>query len=682
MSPKIWAGKGEIMARSKVLMYDKFESLKPGPIREVVDGPFREMHAQPADPNDNLGGWSRRVGNWDIPYEMYKMVETPKGRFVESVVTATVYDNASIAKGDYSWRDVQVEGTVTLLPLGKGWGGPAGIIFRFMDSQRYYAAVIDEDGMAKILRRVESSWDTLAAAPCKAKLGQEIKIRIEARGAKVKAVVGGVKIEAEDAVLPSGMVGFIASRPARFGPIKVTALGGEAERLAREKKTDQKRIAAKRKKHGKPVVWKKFDTKGFGSGRRIRLGDLDGDGELDFVLIRLNNGKDRGLGCLTAMSSDGKVMWRLGELQPDTEMESSGDAPVQINDIDGDGRNEVVCAFKNELMVLDGATGKLKYKAELPKISPYPQVFKENILHWGAGFSDEGPHMVPSAICFADLAGRGVPRDVLLLDHYHLLVAMDPQFKELWRTACSHGHFPLPYDFDGKGREDVLAGYHHMSPDGKLVGRVCMQDHQDAIYAGPLDAEGKGPVKILMSAGEDGLLTLTPDYDIRQRVMGHVQRLAIARFREDLPGLCIVVVLYHGNMGIMSLFDSTVKKVWTKDFPVIGTTMQPVNWDGSGIELMFLTGLRPSQGYQGGLMDGFGDLVVPLPDDGGPGICAFAHDFDRDGLDELMLWDRDRIWIYHNEDDPPKGLKYRPIRPPLHNMSNFQSYYSRPNWGK
>ena len=45
-----------------------------------------------------------------------------------------------------------------------------------------------------------------------------------------------------------------------------------------------------------------------------------------------------------------------------------------------------------------------------------------------------------------------------------------------------------------------------------------------------------------------------------------------------------------------------------------------------------------------------------------------------------MLWDHDRIWVYRNDRDPPPGPRYRPIRPPLYNMSNFQCYWSWPKW--
>ena len=583
---------------------------------------------------------------------------------------------------------MRVEGTVTLLPLSsnpglpagrKGWGGPAGLLFRFLDSQRYCAACIDEDGYAKLLRRVGDGWELLAWSSVEVQIGEPFTIRVEVEDRRITAKIADACLQADDAGYAHGCVGLIGARPAQFGPVTVAAMPGETARSAEAKREAAHRIEGKRARFGKPVLWRQFDTRGFGSGRRIRLGDLTGDGNLDFLLAQVGSYQKRDLSCMTALSWDGDVLWQLGEPKPGTEQESSSDTPVQIHDVDGDGRNEVICAWEGEIQVLDGATGKLKYSGPLPGASPYPEVFKENILHWGPGFSDEGPAIRPSAISFADLEGRGAQRDLLLCDHYHLMVALGPDLKEKWRDVASHGHFPQASDFDGDGRDSVLAGYHHLSPDGELIGRVCLQDHQDAIYVGPMDEEGRGPVRILMAGGEDGLLTLTPEYDIHLRVMGHVQRLSVGRFRDDLPGLCVGTVLFHGNNGIISLFDSALKKVWTRDFPVVGATLQPVNWDGSGVELMFLSGIRPSQGYAGGLIDGHGDLVVPMPDDGGPGYCAFAHDFDRDGLDELMVWDYDRICIYHVDRDAVSP-DYRPLRPPLCNMSNFQSYWSRPAW--
>ena len=147
--------------------------------------------------------------------------------------------------------------------------------------------------------------------------------------------------------------------------------------------------------------------------------------------------------------------------------------------------------------------------------------------------------------------------------------------------------------------------------------------------------------------------------------MGHVQRLAIGKFDPGIRGLQAATVLFHGNRGIVSLFDSTMKRLWTKEYPVIGQTMQPVLFDDSGKEYMFLSAVRPLQGYAGGLVDATGDLVVPLPNDGGPGLCAWAVDLDGDGLDELITWDHDRVWIYHSDATPAPGRLSRRHAPPI-----------------
>ena len=671
---------------SSILLHDDFSSLRPGALREHVDGPFREMHAQPASPEDNLGGWSRRFGWWTLSKTPWQVVDVDGARRVESTATATVYDNVHLAKGDRDWRDVRVETTMTLLPMGEGWGGPAGVLFRFLDSRRHYAACVDADGCAKLLKRDGNNWEVMASTPAEFPVDEPLDVVVEAKGSALSADIGGVKIACDDGEIASGGIGLVGARPVRFAPVTVTALAGERERLDAARTAAAAAQSEKRSRYGAPVAWKKIETPLFGAARRIRLGDLTGDGRLDFLLLQLDPECKPALACLTAMSADGEVMWQRGTPVDRPPMEMSSDGPAQIHDVDGDGRCEVVCVLDDRLQVLDGATGETKLAAPLPPIVPFPDVFKRNMLDWGSGFSDDGPTVSAASIAFADLAGRGFRGDILVSDNYHTLVALDGELDELWRTVTSHGHFPQVYDFDGDGRDNVLAGYQRLSPDGEILGRVCLQDHQDAIYVGPLffsDDGTRGDVRILMAGGEDGLLRLTPRYDIGQRVMGHVQRLSVGHFREDVPGLCVATCLYHGNPGIVSLFDATLKRVWKRDFPVVGSTLQPVNWDGSGVELMLLSGIRPSQGYPGGLIDGDGDLVVPLGDDGGPGLCAYAHDFDGDGLDELMLWDRDRIWIYHCDRDAPAradGKRYRPRRPALYNTSNFQSYWSHPHW--
>ncbi|MGD0089357.1 MAG: hypothetical protein ABSE73_05495 [Planctomycetota bacterium] len=683
--------------RRHVLLHEDFAGLRPGLVKEAVDGPYREMHAQPAHPDDNLNGWQRKTGHWSLPADPWLCVETPRGKRLRSNANATVADNVSIAKGDFGWQDYQVESEITVLdprglaPLSgslevgclspPGWGGPVGVLFRFLDSQRYYAAVLDRDGMAKLARRIVGHWDVLAAAPIEFKLNEPIPFIVSCRGSTLRARLGAVTLEAKDAEFSVGLAGFIAARPAEFGPLRVTCTSRELKRLSQARQEQQQLILAARSRAAQPVLWKKLSTAGFGTGRRIRLGDLDGDGQLEIVFPQVDFSKSgpKDIDCLTALTLEGKVLWQIGRPVPAPKNERSADTPVQIQDIDGDGNAEVVAVLNRQILVLDGKTGATKYAAPVPKVEKLPEVYKHNLNDWGGGYGDETDAWPVSALAFAALTAPGARRDLLLLDNYHHTIALDSALRrELWRVVNPRGHFPLPVDLDGDGRDSVLLGYRHVNHEGRTLGRVCMQDHQDAIFCGPLDDNGQGPYEILMAGGEDGLLRLTPGYDIQQRVLGHVQRLAVGKFLAGRRGLCVATVLFHGNRGIVSLFDATLMRLWTKDFPVVGATLQPVLFDGSGAEYMFLSAIRPAQGYQGGLLNGQGELAVPLPDDGGPGLCAFAYDLDRDGLDELLTWDHERLWIYHsNAGRSPSGLPKR-TRPPLYNMSNFQCYYSLP----
>src|SRR5579864_9496746 len=106
----------------KTLLHDDFRGLRAGAIKEAVDGPYREMHAQAAHPDDNIDGWQCKVGHWSIGKHAWECVETPapEGRRLRSTVTAGVYDNVSIAKGDGDWQDVSVSTAVTLLKPGEG----------------------------------------------------------------------------------------------------------------------------------------------------------------------------------------------------------------------------------------------------------------------------------------------------------------------------------------------------------------------------------------------------------------------------------------------------------------------------------------------------------------------------------------------------------------------------------
>lgn len=668
---------------TEILLSDDLSGLRDGAVYFDVD-PYKEFHAVADPPDANADGWRTQIGHWSIPKELWFKVTDSSGRgWLESRRPTTAYDNLLMTKGDRDWHDYVLEADVVLLPAAPdAWGGPRGLVFRHVDTQRYYAFALDADGCFKLLKRVESNWDVLASSPPvqASEAPTRLHVRVEGSALSCAAPDLGVRLEAVDHEYGSGSVGVIGASPVRIGGLTVSALPGESERLAAVKDASAKMLREKRARYPKPRLWKKIETSGFGGYRTYRFGDLSGDGKTDILLGQ--RAADRTTACLTAINLDGEILWQVGKPLADYPRHT-GDIPAQIHDVNGDGRNEVVCACGREVQILNGATGEVLNRCPAPEALPVPSYYKEISNHWGGLWGDEEERLVIDAIAFADLKGAGRRSDILVKDNYHHISAFDADLNLLWSHLNPQGHYPLPFDVNGDGREEVIAGYSLLSPEGKCLWSLCLQDHQDAIYAGRLTEDQSGPLRILMSAGEDGLLYMDATGNLGQRVMGHVQRLGLGKFSAEIPGLQVAICLFHGNPGIISLFDANLRKLWTRELPVAGATLHPVNWDGTGTELIFYTGARPAMGFAGGMLDAAGDLVVEMPDDGGPGETwdiLPLEDADGDPRDKIVVWDPERIWIYAPDGALPGGPVYRPLRPPRSCASNYQAYYSHPKW--
>ena len=115
---------------------------------------------------------------------------------------------------------------------------------------------------------------------------------------------------------------------------------------------------------------RKIDISMCGKGCRMWLGDLDGDGRMEIVMVQPDCGFDHryfphSVVCATAFNLEGNILWQIGS--PDPEVKGSGaDIPAQIYDIDKDGNNEFLCVMYDEFCIFDGKTGTLKRKHPLP----------------------------------------------------------------------------------------------------------------------------------------------------------------------------------------------------------------------------------------------------------------------------------------------------------------------------
>jgi hypothetical protein len=606
----------------------------------------------------NHTGWGQ-LGNWQVVED--------RGTHVMQQARLRERGMPMLAAGGRRWQDVALEADVRLLSQKT----EAGIMLRYANNRTHCSLRIDGSGAARLVRRRHEEKEVLASASWDADFDRYHLLKLAAEGSRLTAWLDGRELfEVENAALPEGGIGILATGPARFSRVEAAIPEAEHARLEVAAGAAEDDLAAARDLQPKPALWRRIETPNFGTGRHIRFGDLNGDGRLEIVLgqyvAMLNGGDFPFLSCLTAIDLDGNVLWQWGEPNRDHGVIPC-DLAFQIHDVDGDGQQEVVCCRNFEICVLDGATGEVKRSAPTPEPGPMATWLPEDDLHRIHGDS----------ICFADLRGSGRRGDVLVKDRYSNLTAYDGDFNTLWTFHGNTGHYPAVADIDGDGRDEVMIGYALVDDDGSVLWRIDVEDHQDAIAIAPIDPDAAEPL-IALACGDGGTVVCDVAGNILWRSRtGHVQRLTAARLRDDVPGLQIVTKTFWGNPDIICLYDSQGNMLESIERAGGGAVLSPVNWRGDGSELLLTSGSLTL----GGLLDGRLRPVVTFPDDGHPTLCAEALDLAGDARDEIVLWDLDDIWIYTQGGPPPDVASlYRPRRQPHYNMSDYRAEISVPAW--
>ncbi|MCZ7646050.1 MAG: hypothetical protein M5U26_12315 [Planctomycetota bacterium] len=672
-------------AFTETLFEDDFSGLNLG-LFPMQNSPLGEYHALPLP--GPPGAWRVPVNHWSWSKDgrCFQVVPDAGGRALETLGYSPHYDNRILVAGARDWGDLRLEARVTPLP-GDGDGSPAGglcgLIARYEDSRTYLALVLDRDGSLKLLRRRENVFEVLAAAPLACESGAPLAFTLTAARDRLIGQAGDVRIQATVDGYRRGGIGLLADVPARFGPVKVLTTPAEQGRLERERSRAAQARARRARRYPAARLAHRFPLHGLVNGRNLRLADVNGDGKPEIVVAQGSRALVERfdltrLTCLSVLDLEGNVLWQAGQPDPEAPI-ANGDLPFQVCDIDGDGSLEVVCVFGFDVQIRHGRTGKILWSASTPATVPVPRDFKEVSSSWGSAWGDETLNMNVAQLRTVNLQGRPKAREILLKDDYHHLAVLDPfsSGEILLRHRGVHGHFPWAGDLDGDGRDELLAGYSCLDHDGSRKWSLHLQDHQDAIAVlDPLAPGGKRK-RIFMCGGEDGLLILGLNAEFHARLQGHAQRMGIAKFRADLPGLQIASVTFWGNPGIFRLHDATGKLLWSKELPVAGGLAAPVNWTGREEELM-LYSLAPGAG----LLDGHGELCVEAPPDGPHACFDTTPLFMSDGRDALLAWDRETLAVHVPADAPLKGKRakqvYRPSRPDPENRSNYQAYVSLP----
>lgn len=662
------AGAGE-------LFRDDFAKFPPGWLSEPVgqlNGAIQEYHYLPhrgllTAPWENAivhqDAWI--AGDEDgVPYvEQHLLnVNDRPGWFQPMFVT-----------GDPAWHSYTVE--VDVKPLS--FRDLAGIAFRYKTNRHFYVFGLRGGKEAVLRLRLPidralrtGNWKELGSVPFSYDTTRYYSLKVENDGARIRAYVDGkLVLQADDSEITSGRIALTANAPARFRRVVVSASDTVETSIRRAIERRDQELAALRAANPRPKLWKKFDTPGFGAGRNVRFGDLDGDGVAD-MLIAQNIPRVRGdafdaISCLTAVTLDGKILWQKG--RPDSRNGLlTNDTPFQIHDIDGDGKNEVVIVKDFKLQILEGRTGEARVTAPMPAMDP--------------DLSERPYELNPGdSIAFLNLSGGKTASEILIKDRYKYFWIFDRNLKLLWQGSGQTGHYPYAMDIDGDGREEFVLGYTLWSPDGKRIWShdADYKDHADGIVIGNFTGDAKAAPRVYSCGSDEGFLL----WDIEGRLLkhtqiGHAQSPSVAKYRKDVPGLQLLTINFWRNPGIVSLFDADGNLLGQAEPVHHASPILPVNWRGDGQEFAMLS----ANPREGGLMDGEFRRVVMFPDDGHPDLAYNVMNLTGDERDEIVVWDTKRVWIY-TQDRPFEGERiYAPVRNPDYNESNYRTTVSLPAW--
>jgi len=663
----------QMMTSSATLLDDDFSGLTPGMFSAGVVGAHMEYHYVP----ESLG-----EGNWQV--SCFRSNESQRAWRVTQengqsmmaqmspIEETKPYLHHMIVAGDPLWKDYTVR--VRFAPgTGKG---QSGLMFRYRNDRCYYFfGVKGNKALLKMVKHATAYHEPyekiLAEKTFDRRPDAFLEATVKVVGTQIRASFkDGPVFEAEDDTFAQGKIGLTCDSPTRYSHVNVAATTRkEKQRVAAaitKREAEETRLQAA---NPNMTVWKKAYTPGFGVGRNVRFGDLDGDGEIDALIGQpLHHGpKDRNseLACLTAMTLGGKVLWQIGKPDPWKD-HLTNDVGFQIHDLDGDGKNEVIYCKDQRIVVAQGATGQTQYDAPTPKTPPGDH-----------GAHNIFPNILGDSLYFCDFRGTGHDSDIVFKDRYRLVWALNDKLEVMWTGECVTGHYPYAHDIDGDGKDELSMGYSMFDHDGTKLWSLdnVVKDHADGVAIVQFKPDDE--LRLLCAASDEGMFyTDMQGKILKHHYFGHVQNPAVANFRDDLPGLEAVSINFWGNQGIIHYFDANGDLYYDFEPCGHGSMCLPINWTGQSEEFFVLS---PNV-QEGGLYDGLGRCVENFPADGHPELCNAVMDITGDCRDEIVVWDAYEMWVYTQNDNPKRGRLYKPERSPMYNSSNYQATVSLPGW--
>ncbi len=352
--------------------------------------------------------------------------------------------------------------------------------------------------------------------------------------------------------------------------------------------------------------------------------DVDGDGKIDLIAGVEVNGNRR----IVRYEQDGQRIWSSEQVNTGLGHESG----MAVEDLDNDGRYEVIFNVHRQLWCLDADTGKTKWKIDLPECRDNYQ---------------------------ASVVGHFIDRKRLAVvcRVYRDVTCYDAAGKKAWTYRIDnkdlYGHEMTCYDADGDGLDEAyvsLGGkFLAIGGDGKLrwADAKC-RNHSDFILCGDVDDDGnreivydrdgctakRGP--IVCVDGRTGKLVWQWKY--ARPGKDHLQRATLGDFDPLRPGLELAAVGKRRGLGGLIMWSDAGGPAWRRDIPAGWVTCG--NWDGDGRpEIM------PSLAVSGGweVWTGAGQRVYAIAGIGAMPLGVESAgpqrpDLDGNGKADVLLW--------------------------------------------
>ena len=453
----------------KQVFFDDYRDLEVGVFPQDYSA-LGEYHFQL--PQGKTGKWTATTVHHSWRGNPSWIINTENGKRV--VEQACIRDRfIPMLVAGQEWDNVVIKTAFRPLSLVGGFG----ILFRYQTSRAYYALWF-ENATLELVLCADEKREVLATCPAAFDCDSYFPVEIRTTGNQLIAQVGEYVLTAQDETYPKGRVGFAATHPVRFGAFEVLMEEKALDRHIALRQEFNHKLEQKKAIYPQFLLSKKILTPKYGVGKSIRFGDLNQDGRKEMLLAqnvrRMRGDNFSEISCLTAIDLDGNVLWQVGEPNPDNALVSN-DLPVQIHDIDGDGKLEVIYCKDFMIRVLDGKTGQLKYEAPTPVAPPH-----------------KGPKMVETqyyritgdSLYFCDLTNQGADRDLIIKDRYNNIWAYTWDLQLLWHYQGNCGHYPMACDIDGDGKDEILIGYTLLDHDGTVLWSLDIGDHADGVAIG------------------------------------------------------------------------------------------------------------------------------------------------------------------------------------------------------